>query len=110
LIGNPPEMDGPRPDTIPVPAKLFSKENVSDNEEGLFVFVRDGHIEIATAGDVLHLGKGEAGFAGSSGETRRPVNIPKFIDFDQVPLPNARNPLLVSVLSESGIRPNNQCR
>jgi hypothetical protein len=109
-IGNPPEMEGPRPDTIPMPAKLFSTDNVSDNEEGLFVFVREGHIEIATAGDVLHLGKGEAGFAGSSGETRRPVNIPKFIDFDRVPLPNARNPLLASVLSESGIRPNNQCR
>ena len=110
VIASPPQMDGPRPDTIPVPAKLFSSENVSDSEEGLFVFVRDGQIEITTASDVLHLGKGEAGFAATSGETRRPVNIPKFIDFDRLPLPNARNPLLVSVLSESGIRPNNQCR
>jgi hypothetical protein len=109
-IGTPPDMDGPRPDTIPIPTNLFSTENVSDSEEGLFVYVRDGHIEISTAGDALHLGKGEAGFAANSGETRRPVNIPKFIDFDRQPLPTSRNPLLVSVLFESGIRPNNQCR
>jgi hypothetical protein len=109
-IDNPPGMDGPRPDTVDVPPKLFSNDNVSDSEEGLFVFVRDGHIEIATAGEVLHLGRGEAGFAGNRGETRRPVNIPKFIDFDRLPLPNSRNPLLVSVLFESGIPRNNLCK
>ena len=78
-----PEIDGPRPDTVTVPPKLFSSDDVSDDEEGLFVFVRDGHIEIATAAEVLHLGKGEAGFAGNNGETRRPTHIPKFIDFDR---------------------------
>jgi hypothetical protein len=110
MISNQPDMDGPRPDTITVPPKLFSSDNVSDNEEGLFVFVRDGHIEIVAAGDVLHLGRGEAGFAGPGGDARRPVNIPKFIDFDRLPLPTSRNPLLVTVFSESGIRPNNLCR
>ena len=109
-INTQPNIEGPRPDGVTPPPKLFSNDNVSDSEEGLFVFVRDGHIEIATAGEVLHLGRGEAGFAGNSGETRRPVTIPKFIDFDRLPLPNSRNPLLVSVLTESGVRPNNQCR
>ncbi|MDB5872812.1 MAG: hypothetical protein JWQ07_2254 [Ramlibacter sp.] len=109
-INSQPPMDGPRPDGVTVPPKLFSSDTVSDAEEGLFVFVRDGHIEIATAGAVLHLGKGEAGFAGNNGDTKRPVNIPKFIDFDKLPLPNSRNPLLVSVLSESGIKPNNMCK
>ncbi|MES3003302.1 MAG: FecR family protein [Pseudomonadota bacterium] len=109
LINSQPNMDGPRPDGVTVPPKLFSSDAVSDAEEGLFVFVRDGHIEIATATEVLHLGKGEAGFAGNQGETRRPVNIPKFIDFDRLPLPTSRNPLLVSVLSDAGIRPSNTC-
>ncbi|HXE47935.1 MAG TPA: hypothetical protein VN663_06155, partial [Ramlibacter sp.] len=109
-INQPPSIDGPRPDTVTVPPKLFSSDRVSDSEEGLFVFVRDGHIEIATAGEILHLGRGEAGFAGNSGETRRPVTIPKFIEFDRLPLPTARNPLVVSVLSESANRPNEQCR
>ncbi|MEO7390800.1 MAG: FecR domain-containing protein [Ramlibacter sp.] len=110
LLNNPPQFDGPRPDSVPVPPKLFSGDNVSDNEQGLFVFVRDGHIEILTANDVLQLGKGEAGFAGNNGETKRPFNIPKFIEFDRVPLPNAKNPQLASLLSESGIQKNNQCR
>lgn len=105
-----PPMDGPRPDTVNVPNKLFSRDSVPDTQEGLFVFVRDGHIEVATANDILHLGKGEAGFAGENGNTARPLNIPKFIDFDRLPLPSSRNPLLLSVLSESGIKPGNQCK
>jgi hypothetical protein len=109
-INSQPPMDGPRPDGVNVPPNLFSSDAVSDAEEGLFVFVRDGHIEIATASEILHLGKGEAGFAGPGGDTKRPLSIPKFIDFDSVPLPTSRNPLLVSVLAESGIRPNNLCK
>ncbi|MBA2964637.1 MULTISPECIES: FecR family protein [Ramlibacter] len=88
------------PGDVPVPPNTFSTQQVSDAQEGLFVFVRDGHIEVATASQVLHLGKGEAGFANSAGDTARPTNIPKFIDFDKLPLPTARNPLLVSVLSD----------
>jgi hypothetical protein len=107
----PPEMGNlPRPDSVPVDPKLFSYDNVSDADEGLFVYVRDGHIEVLTANEVLHLGKGEAGHAGRDGKTRRPSNIPKFIDFDRVPLPDSKNPLLVGVLGDAGIRPSNQCK
>jgi hypothetical protein len=95
--------DVPPPADVPVPPKIFATQQVSDAQEGLFVFVRDGHIEVATASEVLHLGRGEAGFAGLGGDTARPTNIPKFIDFDRLPLPNARNPLLVSVLGEAKI-------
>ncbi|WBY03416.1 FecR domain-containing protein [Ramlibacter tataouinensis] len=108
-ISNPPAIDAPRPDGVAVPAKLFAKENVSDAQEGLFVFVRDGHIEVATAGEVLHLGRGEAGFAGQDGNTARPLDIPKFIDFDSVPLPTSRNPLLQSVLQDNNVRSRNTC-
>jgi hypothetical protein len=108
-ISAPPAMEGPRPDEVNVPPKLFAKENVSDSQEGLFVFVRDGHIEVATAGEVLHLGRGEAGFAGQDGNTARPFDIPKFIDFDTVPLPDSRNPLLQSVLQDNNIRAKNTC-
>ena len=110
LINDSPQFEGPRPDSVNVPSKLFSGDNVPDTEEGLFVFVRDGHIEILTANDILELGRGEAGFAGNNGETKRPFTIPKFIDFDKLPMPNSKNPLLVSLLSESGIRPNTQCK
>jgi hypothetical protein len=105
-----PPSEGPRPDSVEVPPKLFSHDGVSDDQEGLFVFVRDGHIEIATANDVLHLGKNEAGFAGVNGETARPTLIPKFLDFDKLPLPTSKNPLLVSVLADAGVKPTNQCK
>ncbi|HEY8358442.1 MAG TPA: FecR family protein [Ramlibacter sp.] len=105
-INNQPAMDTQRPDQVVVPPKLFSSDNVNENAEGLFVFVRDGHIEIVSAREVLHLGKGEAGFAGNAGDAVRPNLIPKFIDFDQIPLPTSRNPLLTSILSDSGIRGN----
>ena len=109
-ITNQPSIDSPRPDTIVVPPKLFSSDSVSDAEEGLFVFVRDGHIEIATANDILHVGRGEAGFAGNNGNTARPATIPKFLDFDRMPLPTSRNPLLVSVLADAGVKPSNVCK
>jgi hypothetical protein len=105
-----PPMEGVRPDQVNVPAKLFATTGVSDAEEGLFVFVRDGDIEIASAREVLHLGRGEAGFAGAGGETARPTLIPKFIEFDRMPLPSARNPMVATVLIESGIRSSSVCR
>jgi len=109
-ILNQPAMEGPRPDTVEVPPKLFSRDSMTDDQEGLFVFVRDGHISIATAGEILHLGRNEAGFAGVNGNTARPNMIPKFLDFDKLPLPTSRNPLLVSVLADAGVRPTNQCK
>lgn len=105
-----PPGDGPRPDSVNVPPKLFSSDNVSDSEEGLFVYVRDGHIELATAKEVLQLGKGEVGHAAATGDTNRPNTIPKFIEFDRLPLPTAKNPLLVSVLAESGMKAPDQCK
>ncbi len=109
-INQPPAIEGPRPDGVTVPPKLFTRQEVSESQEGLFVFVRDGHIEVATAGEVLHLGKGEAGFAGQNGETARPLTIPKFIDFDRLPLPTSRNPLLVSVLNDTNVVQSRTCK
>jgi hypothetical protein len=109
-ITNQPAVDTPRPDQVEVPPKLFAETAVPDAAEGLFVFVRDGHIEIATLGEVLHLGKGEAGFAGVNGETARPFEIPKFMDFDKIPLPTSKNPLLTSILGETGIRSSQVCK
>jgi hypothetical protein len=108
-----PATEGQRPDQVNVPPKLFAKASTgADTQEGLFVFVRDGHIEVQTqqAGEVLHLGKGEAGFANTQGETQRPATIPKFISNDKTPTPGTKNPLLQSVLSDAGIKSSNQCK
>ena len=102
-VTEPRPADGPRPDTVNVPEKTFSSNDVLDTEEGLFVSVRDGHVELLTAVDVLHLGKGETGFVDPRGNPARPVNIPKFIDFDTVTLPGARHSALASVLANAGL-------
>ena len=101
----------PRPDSIPVNMEqLFSVGGVSPDAEGLFVYVRDGHIEIMTASETLHLGRGETGYARMDGHTGRPVDTPSFIQFDGVPLPNSPNPMLLNLLNEIGKGSINQCR
>ena len=101
----------PRPDTVPVDTRqLFSSAALPDNEEGLYVYVRDGHIEVTTNSETLHLGKGETGFANEAGRTVRPLLTPLFLEFDRTPKPNSTNPMLQSLLTESGNRPANQCR
>jgi hypothetical protein len=93
----------PRPDTVPVNfQQLFSSGNVSPDDQGLFVYVRDGHIQITTAQDVLDLGRGETGYAGNDGQTGRPTDTPLFIQDDVVPMPNTLNPSLMNLLGDGG--------
>ena len=104
-------QDLPRPDGVTVDTKqLFGSASVSDDEPGLFVFVREGHIEVTTASETLHLGRGETGFANNSGGITRPLLTPLFLEFDRTPLPSNPNPLRVSVLGDVGGRDVNQCR
>ena len=100
-----------RPDAAVVNTQqLFATSTMDDSQEGLFVFVRDGHIELTTPTQTLQLGRGETGFAAVDGTTIRPQLMPLFLEFDQTPMPNSKNPLLASVLGESGVKPLNQCR
>jgi hypothetical protein len=109
-ITNQPDTDTPRPDQVEVPPKLFSESSVSDSAEGLFVFVRDGHIEMASASEVLHLGKGEVGFTGADGQTVRTDVIPKFLDFDKIPRPDDPNRGLLVYLREIDVVKREICR
>ena len=110
-LGSPTLQNLPRPDGVTVDTKqLFTEGAVDDGQEGLFVFVRDGHIEVVTGRQTLHLGRGETGFAGVDGSTVRPLLTPLFLEFDRTPMPNSRNPMLTSVLSDSRMRSTNQCR
>ncbi len=100
-----------RPDQVPVDIQqLFGTSALDESYEGLFVFVRDGHIEITTPLQTLQLGRGETGFAGPNGNTVRPQQMPLFLEFDRTPMPDSTNPLLASVLSDAGFRSLNQCR
>ena len=101
----------PRPDEVPVDNKpLFDSGNSSESLPGLYVFVRDGHIEVVSAREILQLGRGETGYVSPQGFTDRPGIIPRFIDFDHIPLPGSRNPALSAVLDDLNLRTVNQCR
>lgn len=101
-----------RPDGVTVDTKqLFSSGSGNSNEEGLYVYVRDGHIEVVAFGETLQLGKGETAYAGTTAANvyRLPIT-PLFIDYDRVPLPGARNPGVLGVLNDLGLGSVNQCR
>ncbi|MFM7330715.1 MAG: hypothetical protein ACKO1L_03490 [Brachymonas sp.] len=105
-----PVNDLTAPGSINIPPALFSTEATQENQEGLFVFVRDGHIEIATGSSVLHLGRNEAGFAGNNGSVARPQDVPRFIEFDRTPLPNSSNFNVSALLGNSDIQGGRMCR
>lgn len=101
----------PRPDQVPVNLQqLFGVGQPNVEEEGLFVFVREGHIEVVSSKETLHLGRGEAGFASPDGSTGRPLSLPLFIQNDRLPLPNNPNPGLSSVLGDINATSGQQCR
>lgn len=101
----------PRPDQVPVNLQqLFGVGQPNVEEEGLFVFVRDGHIEVVSSKETLHLGRGEAGFAANDGTTGRPGSLPLFIQADRLPLPNNPNPALSSLLGDINTSSGKQCR
>lgn len=100
-----------RPDAVEVDqSPLFAAREVDESQMGVYVFVRDGHIELFTDRGVVHLGRGEVGLAQDDGSVVRPLRMPRFLELDPTPLPNHPNPLLATVLGDAGIRPLNQCR
>ncbi len=109
-INSEPTNDLTAPGSLPLPASLFSSDNTSENQEGLFVFVRDGHIELTTSSSVLHLGRNEAGLAGNDGTVARPQDVPRFLEFDRTPLPNASNFNVTALLGDSNVRGGRVCR
>lgn len=109
---NAPTLDNlPRPDQVPVNLQqLFGVGQPNVEEEGLFVFVRDGHIEVVSSKETLHLGRGEAGFSALDGSTGRPGNLPLFIQADRLPLPNNPNPGLSTLFNDINTGSGQQCR
>ena len=90
--------------------QLFLSGGATGSDEGLFVTVRDGHVEVTSASETLQLGRGETGFAAADGRTARPLDTPLFIQFDKVPLPNSPSPALLSVMGDVTRSTSNLCR
>lgn len=82
-----------RPDRIEVNSStLFGAEAQMSDAEGLYTYVRDGHIHVQQSSGSIDLAAGEAGFAGAQGQ--QPVRlsaVPEFIANDPYPLPETFN-------------------
>ena len=89
----------PRPDSVQVDFEnLFGAGSVSGAPRGLYVLMRDGHIELASEGRSVDLGPGDSGYLG---EGRAPIRLtitPTFMLYDPVPLPETFDPNSVRML------------
>jgi hypothetical protein len=86
LINNP----APRPDNLQINLQqLFGGTTQTAPADGLYLYVRDGHLAVASGGQSLDIGRGETLFAGLGGIP--PVRLsapPAFIQGDTTPRPD----------------------
>lgn len=77
----------PRPDGVEVDwGQLFASMDPA-GADGLYVFVRDGHVYITSGGRTVDLGPGEAGYSGGEGQAERIQPVPLFLRLDPYPIP-----------------------
>jgi hypothetical protein len=90
----------PRPDRLTVDFdKLFGTAGIEGNPAGLYVLVREGHVELAGVGGAIDLGPGDSGYLGE-GRTV-PVRLtvtPTFMLFDPFPPPDRFDPNSVRLM------------
>ncbi|MBL8472033.1 MAG: FecR domain-containing protein [Rhodocyclaceae bacterium] len=80
-------IQAPRPDRVPVNIEqLFGSGGSGDDQPGLYVWVRDGHVTVDQDGQHLDLGRDESLFAGG-GQMSRLALTPVFMQLDQIPKP-----------------------
>lgn len=89
----------PRPDQIKVDFEaLFGTAGLQGTPSGLYVLMREGHIELASEGRSVDLGPGDNGYFS---EGRAPIRLtitPAFMLYDPVPLPDKFDPNAVRLI------------
>lgn len=77
----------PRPDQVDIDWNNLFGTQVSTGEDGLYLFVRDGHVALATTLGRSDFGVGETGFVGADNIPRRLESVPRFLSDDPFPIP-----------------------
>jgi hypothetical protein len=96
--------NAPRPDRVTIKDGLFSGVDSQDIKPGLYVNVRDGDVEVKGAnGQVVNLGRGEAGLAGLNGKPVRLNFVPSFQKFDKIPEPSKLSPKMQKMIKLFGV-------
>lgn len=76
----------PRPDQVKVDPDLF-RETSKPVEEGLYVWVRDGAVQVTKGDQAVDVSAGNAAVA-TKDRVRLLDAVPNFMRFDPTPLPN----------------------
>lgn len=91
LLANVPEFlknfQAPRPDQVAVDWDNLFASVTPTGADGLYVFVRDGHVFILSGNSRIDLGVGETGFVGQDGQAQRLSPAPGFMTNDPYPIP-----------------------
>lgn len=106
----------PRPDGVPVDFQnLFGARTDAPEAPGFFVWVRDGHINVAADGRSFDLGRNESLYVGVTPDLVYRLEAPPvFMQFDSTPRPDASGAISGSVISPlrdpSGLSSDLECR
>lgn len=98
------DLRTPSPNTVPTRAEdLFSGGQVNEGDQGLFVFARDGHLQLTSGDKTIDIARGETGFIDPSGtRLTRAVVTPNFLQFDFIPRPDRFDPATGRMLGLAG--------
>lgn len=89
-------LDVPRPDTVPIPADLFTQAPLPAGAQGLVVHVVQGHLRITGEDTALDLGHGESAFSSGRLTVRTALDDP----LRSLDVPPPASPLERSELQE----------
>lgn len=82
-----PLAPAPRPDQVDVDWDNLFATVAPTGADGIYVYVRDGHVFLSSGGSRVDMGVGEAGFVGADGRALRMSPVPGFLSADPYPLP-----------------------
>ena len=81
------DFGSPRPDQVPIDWDNLFASSTPTGADGLYVYVRDGHVVLGSRNAGLDLGVGEPGYVGPNGNLLRLSSVPGFISTDPYPIP-----------------------
>ena len=90
----------PRPDTVKIDFdNLFGATGIDGQPAGVYIVMRDGHIELGGPNGVIDLGPGETGYLGEGWLVPvRLARTPDFMLLDPFPLPDKFDETLIRLL------------
>ncbi len=77
----------PRPDEVEVDWENLFATALPSGADGMYVYVRDGHVYMLSGSSRIDMGVGEAGYIGQDGRALRLSPVPGFLVGDPYPIP-----------------------